>query len=266
LVEALRDLPAGAKQAPRDRPLAHAQRAGGLAVEQGRRHRRRRARREIEMGLSSNVICVRSRRAGSSPGSIAVQPRGRAFQPDSGGVEDHVVHAAGAAVELKRGDGDEGADQQQSMSIARALQMASMRARPGMADSALSQTSRRKHAIASSKAPSRSSALEPKCPITPGWPRRSWDGHLADLLSVCPVGDVRRKQGQRGTAVRRLHRPPQPMTAGRTRTQSPAVTQWASKSPPSGGHDAALIRWMRVRENKGGHACTLAGSVQVRYR
>lgn len=34
LVEALRNLLAGAKQAARDRPLAHAQRAGGLAVGQ----------------------------------------------------------------------------------------------------------------------------------------------------------------------------------------------------------------------------------------
>jgi hypothetical protein len=193
----------------------------------------------IELERDLRWVAARREFAGLDRGARLA---GERFNQVASGVEDHVVHAAGAAVELKRGGGDEGADQEEVDEIARALQTAGMRARPGMADSALLQTSRRKHALASSKAPSRSFALEPKCPITAGWPRRSWDGHLADLLSVGPVGDVRRKQGQRGTAVRRLHRPPQPVTADRTRAQSPAVTQWASKSPPSGGHDAALIR------------------------
>lgn len=146
----------------------------------------------IELERDLRWVAARREFAGLDRGARLA---GERFQPSSGGGEDQVVHAAGAAVELKRGGGDEGADQEEVDVDRPRLADGQHTHAPGNGRLRIVADLPTKHAIASSKAPSRSSALEPKCPITPGWPPRSWDGHLADLLSVCPVGDVRRKQG-----------------------------------------------------------------------
>jgi hypothetical protein len=100
-----------------------------------------------------------------------------------------------------------------------------------------------------------------------GWdPRRSWEGHLSDLLGYRPLGDIGGQLRQRGISVERSSEPPHPVAAADARPEWPAAAQRTLKCSPRGDRDAALLWLMPMREQEGPHAAMLAPGSVPGYR